>query len=179
MIVAGNVDKQGRPVVSVRMRNQDPGTFSALDTTRTLAFIIEWTLRTYPDAQKKGIVLINDLRGVGFKNVDLRIPRELSRAFTQVIPVRVAQINLVNPPMFLKALFSFFSSFLSTKLKARVALFGKGDEARFHQLFDRHETMEDLGMNGTLKRSVDDHKTWIDAMARDCKTWPRSTSYRS
>lgn len=177
VFVTGDTDRSGRPIVNVRMRNQDPSAFAAIDTTRTLSFVLEWTLRTYPAAQTHGVVIVNDFAGVTLRNLDLRLPAVIQRAFSRTIPVRVAALNVINPPLFMKVIFVIAGAVLSQKLKARVSLFSKGDESRLEQLIEKEHIMEDLGMGGTAQWTDEMHRDWIDRMQRDCQTWAPCTSY--
>lgn len=167
----GNVDREGRPVLNLRMRKQDPGRFSAADTTRMISFVLEWMLRTFPAAQTHGIVIVNDLSCVSYGNLDVRMPGVLQKAFSRTVPVRLASINMVNPPGFFRALFALISPILSAKFKARVRMFPRGNADAFQELFERTEIMTDLGMGGTAEWTEEMHKRWVESLVEDCQTW--------
>eukprot|EP00177_Eucheuma_denticulatum_P003318 GFKZ01005994.1.p1 GENE.GFKZ01005994.1~~GFKZ01005994.1.p1 ORF type:complete len:316 (+),score=43.96 GFKZ01005994.1:666-1613(+) len=175
VFVPGHVDRDGRPVLNVRLRYQDPSKFSAMDTARTLSFVVEWLLRKYPAAQTHGIVIVNDLRGVTLRNLDLRLPSVLQQAFSKTLPVRVAAINVINPPFLLKAVVGLFASVFSQKLKLRVRFFSKGDEEKLYQLIEPSHLVDDIGMGGTETWTDQMHREWIRTMEQDCHTWPACT----
>ena len=171
MFVSGIVDKNGRPILNIRSRNHNPTKFSASDTLRTLTFVLEWTLRTYPAAQTHGIAIINDMTGASFKNLDVRIPGVMHTAFANTLPVRLAAINLINPPFVLKAVIGIVTTLLSKKLKARIRIFGKNDQAALSQVIDEGQIPEDIGMDGSAPWTEEQHMEWVQRMMNDCKAW--------
>lgn len=178
VFVAGNTDRDGRPVLNLRLRNQDPRTFAAVDTTRMISFVLEWTLRTYPAAQTHGVVIVNDFTDVSFRNLDIRLPGVLQKAFSRTVPVRLASLNVVNPPAFFKAIFAIVSPIISMKFKARVRQFSKNDQERFSEHFSPDQIMKDTGMGGTAEWTEEMHQEWIERMVKDCQTWGPTSSYK-
>lgn len=178
LFVAGNTDREGRPVLNLRLRNQDPSTFAAVDTTRMISFVLEWTLRTYPAAQTHGVVIVNDFADVSFRNLDIRLPGVLRKAFSSTVPVRLASINVVNPPGFFKVIFAIVAPILSMKFKARIRQFSSNNQERFSELFSADQIMKDTGMGGTAEWTEEMHQDWIERMVKDCQTWGPVTTYK-
>lgn len=178
IFVSGNTDRDGRPILNLRLRNQDPRMFAAVDTTRMLSFVLEWTLRTFPAAQTHGVVIVNDLTDVSFKNLDIRIPGVLQKAFSRTVPVRLAALNAINPPVFFKALFAIIGPILSMKFKARIRMFSKDDRESFSELFAPDQILKDIDMGGTAEWTEEMHQEWIERMVRDCQTWGPYTTYK-
>lgn len=175
MFVSGTTDKAGRPVLHLKMAKHDPSSFSALDTIRTLSTVLEWTLRTYPAAQTHGMVVLHDMSDIALHNLDLRMPGEIQKAFSQSFPVRVASIILCHPPFFLKHIVGFFSSFMSSKLKARITTVGKNDKNLLDELFEPHNILVDLGLGGTAIWTQERHLEWVRRIDNDAKAWPEHT----
>lgn len=179
VFVAGNTDRDGRPIINVRQRNRDPSSFSAIDTTRMFSFVIEWTLRTYPAAQTHGMIFVIDMSDVGLRNIDLRMPGILQQAFSKTVPVRIAAFNGVHPPFFVRATFPLVQNVLSEKLNARVHIFPTGDEHRLHEFVAPDQLPDDIeGMDGTLSWTAEKHEAWIQRMMDDCQTWGPITSFK-
>lgn len=179
IFVGGNTDRDGRPVLNIRLRNQDPSTFAAIDTTRMINFVLEWTLRTYPAAQTHGVVFVSDMSGVGLRNLDLRIPGILQKALSKTVPVRLAALYIMHAPIFMRAVFTLFQSVLSKKLKARIRLFGNGDVDRFADIFENDQVADDIdGMEGEFCWSDAQHQAWVNRMVEDCETWGPVTTYK-
>lgn len=175
MFVSGTTDKAGRPVLHLKMAKHDPSSFSALDTIRTFSTVLEWTLRTYPAAQTHGLVVLHDMSDIALHNLDLRMPGEIQKAFSQSFPVRVASIILCHPPFFLKHVIGFFSSFMSSKLKARITTVGKNDKKLLDELFEPHNVLVDIGLGGTATWTDERHLEWIHRLNNDANAWPEHT----
>lgn len=176
VFVAGNTDRDGRPVLSIRLRNQDPSTFSALHTVRTISFVLEWTLRTFPTAQTHGVLLVACMRDATFRNMDVRVPAEMQRAFSRNLPVRVSAIYICNPPPILKAVFSLVARVMSDKIKARIRVLSHNDAQLLAQQFDSDQIMDDLQLGGTASWTDEQHAAWIERMKKDCQTWAPATT---
>ena len=177
ILVAGNVDRDGRPVINVRARNTAPALFDPQDVVRAVFFVMEWTLRTYPAAQTHGIVLVNDMTGVARHNLDFRIPALMQRAFGRTLPVRVAAITLFNPPSVFKTIVGFVLAFMGEKIKARVRLCGKEDTHVLDERFERDQMMEYLDIGGSVEWNDALHEEWLERMTRDCQRWGPVTTY--
>jgi hypothetical protein len=55
VVSPGTRDVDGRAIVWLRLRLMDMGRFTILDVVRMVAFVYEWTLRTYPWGMTHGI----------------------------------------------------------------------------------------------------------------------------
>ena len=178
ILVAGNVDRDGRPVINVRARNTAPSLFDPLDVVRALFFVMEWTLRTYPAAQTHGIVLVNDMTGVVRSNFDLRLPGLMQKALGRTLPVRVAAITLLSPPFVFKTIMWFVLAFAGEKIRARVQICEKEDTHVLDELYERDQMMEYLDVGGSFEWNDALHEEWLERMTRDCQTWAQVTTYQ-
>jgi CRAL/TRIO domain len=111
LISPGTRDKLGRAVLYLRMRFAEPDKFSAYDTVRLAAFVMEWTVRKYPCARTHGVVFFQDGREIRLRNMDMRVPGELRAAFEKTLPIRIGSISMLNPPMFSTFSRSFLLAF--------------------------------------------------------------------
>lgn len=177
VFVSGNKNRLGQVILDIRLGKQDPARFSALDTTRMISFVLEWVLRTYPEAQTHGIVVVNNMKGVSLGNLDLRMPGVLQKAFSRNMPVRVSSVNICNPPWFIRMVLSLAAKVFSKKLKARVRVYGKGDAVKMEEMFEKDSIMIDLDMGGTAVWTDDMREKWINKMMTDCQQWPPSTTH--
>lgn len=170
-IPAGNFSRDGRPVLTIRYRFFNPRKFSAAETVRATAFVLEWMLRTIPEAMTHGVVIVEDLGGFSLRNMDVRLMHFFDRAFTSVLPVRVAAMHITNPGIIIRTAFAVFSAFLSDKLKARVGLFGKGQEDKFAEFLQRDQNLACLRLGGTMQWTETQQTKLVERMLRDAKEW--------
>lgn len=177
-VLAGNVSRDGRPVLTIRYRFFDPRRFSALDTVRAFGFIVEWMLRTYPMAQTHGVVVVEDAAGFSLKNFDIRLISFLEKAFSSILPVRISALHVTNPGFLVRAMFTLFSSFFSDKLKARIRLFGKGEEGKFAEFFDKKQNLAFLNLGGTMEWSPTQQDALINRLLNDSREWAPATTYK-
>lgn len=176
-VLAGNKSRDGRPVLTVRYRFFNPRRYSALDTARAFAYIVEWMLHTYPTSQTHGVVVVEDVAGFSFKNFDLRLVSFMEKAFTSIMPMRISALHIANPGLVIRSMFAIFSAFFSDKIKARIRLFGKGDEDKFAEFFERDQILDFLNLGGTLP--------WTDAqqaevtlkLITDSARWGPASTY--
>ena len=172
VFVSGNTDRDGRPILAVCPARHDPSQYSALDTVRMIFFVLEWTLRTYPKAQTHGVLFLNMMTGASLKNLDIRIPGVMQKAFARNIPVRIAGGVIINPPFVLKAVLNIMTMVMGDKLKARIRIFGNRDQDKLFELVDKEHVVDGLGMGGSASWTDEMHANWIERMMEDCKAWP-------
>lgn len=177
-VLAGNVSRDGRPVLTIRYRFFDPRRFSAMDTARAFGFIVEWMLRTYPTAQTHGMVVVEDAAGFSMKNFDIRLISFLEKAFSSILPARVSALHVTNPGFLIRAMFALFSSFFSDKLKARIRLFGKGEEDKFGEFFDKDQNLAFLNFGGTMQWSPAQQEGLTHRLLTDAQEWAPATTYQ-
>lgn len=176
--VAGNASRDGgRPVLTVRYKFFDPRRYSPFDTARAFGFVIEYMLRTYPRSQTHGIVVVDDATDFSLANFDVRLIHFLEKAFTQVLPVRIAALFVTNPSWIIKTMFTFFSGFLSKKLKTRIRLVDRGDTETFAQFFEPSNIPTFLNLGGTLEWTQTQQDELVDRITQSCTTWPPASSH--
>lgn len=77
LIAAGNKDNEGRYIITVKLVRTDPAKFEPSYAVRTIHAAVESVLRRYPEAQARGIAMINDMTGASFSNLDSRVPKAM------------------------------------------------------------------------------------------------------
>lgn len=167
---SGARDKNGRCVMHVRLRYADPSTFAPADVVRTVALAVEWTLRTYPCAGSHGIVILGDAGGIGLRNIDARVPRELMTAFSRTMPVRMGAFVAINLPWFIRPVFAIISKILGSKLKARIMIVGNVE--RLSDNFSLDAVPVDANAGGTLHWDIETQENWADAVMKQADQWP-------
>lgn len=149
MVLTGAVDARGRPLFTLRLRNHRPKQSSAHDMARLLSTLLVRTLRKSVDAQRFGIVLLNDMTGVGIKNVDPAIPKLLFSSVFPRLPVRLARLCAFDPPFFIgRIVLPAVIFFMSKKLRARLTVINGRDFKALHEVYPPALLTADLG--GTL-----------------------------
>eukprot|EP00937_MAST-01D_sp_MAST-1D-sp2_P006893 g6893.t1 len=150
--LTGGRDKAGRAIFVLNLRHHDPSTYSAQDMVQLMAYTIERAHREGGAlTQTRGFCFINDLSGVGMKNVDPRVPKAIFGALTSRLPGRLGQILIMNPPALFRVLFPIVSRLMKNKMRRRVRVVGSGDAARraLLQYIDADQLLPEHG--GTLR----------------------------
>ncbi|GAM20229.1 hypothetical protein SAMD00019534_034040 [Acytostelium subglobosum LB1] len=114
-------------------------------------------------AHRNGMVIVEDLKNVGMKNFDQRLPeslKEMKLAMENVFPGRAQAIYLINQPFFLRFLLSLAKKFIKSKLVRRVKVIGKKEAMK--DVIDPSHLLEEYG--GTLKF---DFPAWVDSLPAD------------
>jgi len=140
----GMVDKQGRPCLFLRLRNNDmTDGRTPKDVCRCALYNIERLLQR-KEAVENGVCLVNDLSGMTKKNFHSGIPKVLMTALSgEKIPIRVKQFILINPPWFFNAVFSIVQTFMSPKLRRRFVILKSFDEV--NEYIDSANLLEENG----------------------------------
>ena len=122
IVSTGSHDEKGRAVVWLRLRYHNPKESQPEDMGRAIATVMLKACENV-DTQRNGIVLINDVTGIGLKNISPPAAKFVFGTVLPSLPIRVSRICLVRPPWFVtKVLFPIVSNFMSKKLKARILL---------------------------------------------------------
>lgn len=177
LIVAGNTSRDGRPVVTFRYKYLDPRKFSAEHTARALAIVFEYLLRKCPTAQTHGIVVVDDAAGCSLANLDIGLLRFIARAFSKMLPVRIAAVYIVNPSWIVNIVFHILAPFMSNKLKTRLTLCPSRDPDFFTQFFEPSQIPTFLNLNGSLEWSDAEHAQFVQDVVHHCAAWPPASSH--
>lgn len=114
----GGRDIAGRAMILLRFRHHDPKKSKANDMARLVVLVMLEVLTGNPDAQRVGIAILNDVSGVGLKNVDPAVPKLMFSKVFPRLPIRIGRICIFNPPWFFgHVLLPIVMFFMSPKLK--------------------------------------------------------------
>mmetsp|Transcript_10913 Transcript_10913/g.17624 ORF Transcript_10913/g.17624 Transcript_10913/m.17624 type:complete len:257 (+) Transcript_10913:96-866(+) len=105
------VDEKNRAALIVQLKRHTPTKTSALTVLRTWHYVVMRALRK-ASVQHSGIVMVGDLGGAGFSNLDLRIPKTILGAISKNVPLRVHRICVIRPFMILRVLLPIFKPFM-------------------------------------------------------------------
>mmetsp|Transcript_15826 Transcript_15826/g.22210 ORF Transcript_15826/g.22210 Transcript_15826/m.22210 type:complete len:215 (-) Transcript_15826:221-865(-) len=114
-------DKKHRAALIVQLKRHTPAKTSALTVLRTWHYVVMRALRT-ASAQQFGIVMVGDLGGASFNNLDLRIPKTILGAVSKNVPLRVHRICVIRPFMVLRVLLPVVKPFMSQKIRSRLVV---------------------------------------------------------
>ena len=155
----GNKDKDGRYVLTLRLRLTDPKRWPPRYAVRTVHSAIELLLRKFPESQARGIVFVNDMTGAKMSNADSRVPRELFAAFSNKLPLRFGCVYAVNPPLFMRFIWPIVRHFMSRKMQSRMKLLPGG----YPQLRNHFSVDQILVENGG--QFPHDHDAYVRAVS--------------
>ena len=157
----GAKDAGGRAVLWIRLRFHDPKRSKADDMARYLSYVLRSSLEDV-EVQRHGVVVLQDMTGLGFKNLD---PAAAKAIFTKVFsnaPVRVGRIVIYNPPWFIgHVLLPIVLSFMSKKLRGRIAIVNGNKPEKITEYIDASALPTEL--NGSY--AVDEDKWAKDLTA--------------
>ena len=95
--ISGGADDDGRAILTVRLRANDPTRSAPADYARLLVYSVLWALRDNPEAQRQGVVFFVDATDVSLRNSDPPTSK-LTKWVAGQLPVRVSQIVVYNAP---------------------------------------------------------------------------------
>lgn len=135
-VSAGNSDKQGRPIVTVRVRNNDFEKFSpALVVQGIFLAVFRVLTEDSHAACNKGIVMLLDLSGteshhrhsdVGSISLQLlaltllQVPKLMVQALASEWPLRLAAFYVVSLPWFARMMFPVLKMMFPAELRPRA-----------------------------------------------------------
>lgn len=117
--------RQGGLVLVVRSAKSFPGRLplGPVSIARALWHALE--VASYDLAtQKVGITVVNDCRGAGMANADLRLLRLLPAVFTGRFPLRIARYFVLEPPMVFPLIWKLIRPLASAKLAEKMIPIG-------------------------------------------------------
>jgi len=146
------VDKLGRNIQYLILRNVVPGNFTMVEFLTYMFYMSDLSENEHPDCLRKGVVIVEDLEGASMKNVNSNMGSVTSKNGKKVsmqdcFPGRIQAVWVINPPVIVKLLIKFAKFFVKKKLIQRVALLSKPEELLEH--IDAENLLEEFG--GTKK----------------------------
>ena len=183
----GNVDKQGRYVLTVRQSRTDPGRWSPRYAVLATHAALESLLVRFPESQAQGVAFVNDMSGIKMANMDSRVPREMFAAFNSKLPVRFGGLYVVYPPLFMRMIAPVIRMFMSKKMQSRCKILTKGyAELKDHLEVDQlqsdfggaycYDHQEYLRYLSVMQASYGKQRA-LDGQLMDANIAPRASSY--
>lgn len=176
--VAGNASRKGQPVLTIRYEYYQPHRYQVSEATTTFVLLIEYLMREYPKAQTHGMVVMEEMSRATVSNLDIRLAHFLSRAFSSIIPLRIAAMFFVNAKRGVRTALRFMSPFLARKFKTRVHVMNEQSVEQFAAFFDADQTPTFMNMHGTMQWTHEHQQLLVSRVADKCKTWPKASTFR-
>ncbi|KAL4217917.1 hypothetical protein ACF0H5_022656 [Mactra antiquata] len=165
--VLQNRDKFGRRVIIFRPGKWDPSKYSIDDIFRT-NFLTLSKLVEDEETQVSGIIMLMDLKGMGFshaKNISPFYAKRIASLLQDCFPMRFKGIHYVNEPAVFDYVFAIIRPFMKQKILDRIHFHGtKYEELR--EYIDINDLPSDYGGNASSYNNEDWMKTLLAADAQ-------------
>jgi len=112
------------------------------------------------DSLRGGITFIEDLSGFGWKHFDIDFQKQMSSIWTDVFPVRLRRVLVLNPPVIFSAIMKICKTFMKGKLLDRFEVVDKVKDLRQWIAEDQLST----AFGGSVQY---DYANWI----KELKAW--------
>lgn len=153
MMPLGSKDDGKRSLVWVRIRYHDPKKSKPHDMARMIATNMLHVMKDV-DAQRYGLVIVNDMTGLGLKNLDPGMAKKLFGEVFPRLPIRIGKICIFNPPWIVgHVILPLVMTFMSKKLKSRITIINGSKTEKLHAIVPPASLPKDLG--GTLEFDED------------------------
>jgi len=119
VIATGSRDTAGRPILLCRMRYHDASSSDTSAMVRVMLFTLELMLKD-PVAQQLGVTVINDCEGLTTAHMDFEVLKVFFTGVFKRFPGRVGVVLVVNPPVFVQSVLSWFVQLLRPRTQKRV-----------------------------------------------------------
>ena len=129
--ISGGADDDGRAILTVRLRANDPTRSAPADYARLLVYSVLWALRDNPEAQRQGVVFFVDATDVSLRNSDPPTSK-LTKWVAGQLPVRVAQIVVYNAPFAFGSVMAPLALAAMPALRRRVKLVNSAEHTALH-----------------------------------------------
>lgn len=176
--VAGNKALNEQPVLTIRYEYYEPSRYETVDATMTFAVLVEYLMREFPKSLTHGMVVMEEMSRASVSNLDIRLAHFLSRAFSSIIPLRIAAMFFVNPKKGVRTALRFMSPFLARKFKTRVYVMHDNSVERFASFFAHDQTPTFMNMHGTMEWTHKNQQRLAAIVSEKCTTWPKASTFR-
>jgi len=144
--IPGCRGKNGEGIIYVKMGNMVPSAHE--NFTENCVRMTVWngmhgSLWESMDYFRNGIMMVADLSGMGWDNVDVSVQRRISSALLDNFPMRTCKILIINPPWILNAFLSGMSLFIKKKVMERIYVLEKPEDLLVH--IDKESLLKEYG----------------------------------
>lgn len=139
-------DKLGRKVVIFRPGRWTPSKYPVYDIFKTNYLTLSKLIQD-EETQVSGIILLADLKGVGFGHLTHTTPFFIKRVVSLLqdsFPMRMKGVHYLNEPTLFDIFFTIARQFMKKKLLERIHLHGK-DMSKLAEFIDVEHLPEDYG----------------------------------
>jgi len=156
--VPGARGRNGEGIIYVKMGNMRPAEIPGF-----IEGCVLWTvwngmkggLYESMDYFRNGLIIVSDLAGMGWHNVDFELQRRMSSTLLDSFPMRVTKILIINPPWILGAFLQGLSLVIKKKVMDRVGVLE--DPAKIDEYISKENLV--TGFGGSLEYKMQD---WFD-----------------
>lgn len=167
-------DRQGRAVMVVRSGAWNPDEYGPDEMFRTNCMCMEQAVLD-PETQVRGLVMINDLKGMGLHHLRKCPPSHFVKVIHLVqdgFPARFKALHIVNEPFFIRAFLSLLLPFVKEKFRKRIYFHGE-DMSSLHQHISPDVLPKEYG--GT--QGDFDNRDFVAAMEENEELFKRDGDY--
>ena len=134
MMPIGSKDDSKRGLIWIRLRYHNPKESKARDMARLVSNNMLHILAQDVDAQRYGLTIVNDMTGLGLKNLDPSIPKVLFGEVFPRLPIRIGRICIFNPPWIVgHVILPILMTFMSKKLRSRIIVVNSSKPEALHK----------------------------------------------
>jgi hypothetical protein len=153
--------KEGHGIAYIIMRKFIPTKLTLEDNIRFIVWFFERAFARLPlRAWRQGTIYIEDLNGVGMKNMGSnKDQKALQNAITNALPLRISKIFIVNPGWIFKVLIKIAKWIMKAKIVKRVEVV---DQKTLLEKVPKECVLTEFG--GEYKFSYDE---WIAQVAKE------------
>jgi hypothetical protein len=169
LCVPGARTKDGLGIVFAFFAKQDP---SALDIEKVLKwccwFYTEGMFHNGMDVARNGIFMVSDMEGLGWKHFDMKFQKRMMEIYQDNFPTRMKKSIQVNPPSFIKVIWTLARPFIKKKMMDR---FFVGSVAEIQDYIAKDQLWSPYGGDIEFK-----HEDWVEQI-KDYGRWFRNRTY--
>ncbi len=118
---------QGHALLHMRFARTRPDLFDAAQVAACVHFVFMKALRRSPLTQINGFIMLPDLTGSGFNNLDKEVPKRVIKMLSKNLPVRLSGVLINNPNFMLHIVLPIAKMFMPTKLAERIRIMSDGE----------------------------------------------------
>jgi hypothetical protein len=110
----------GEGLVYISMKDHDPSIYTTNDTIKCMHYFLITAMMQDPTLAESGFVIVNNMADVELHHLDMHFPGAIASAVGHAIPIRVATVVIVDPPILLRFIVPIVKSVLPAKLCDRL-----------------------------------------------------------
>jgi hypothetical protein len=160
--VPGTRGLNGEGIIYVKMGNMKPAEIQGFVDGCVLWTVwngMKGGLLESMDYHRNGLIIVSDLTGMGWHNVDMELQRRMNDALLDSFPMRVTKIIILNPPWMVGAFLEGLRLFIKKKVMDRIGVME--DRAHLLEFISKENLSTDFG--GDLKYGMQDWFNFIEA----------------